>query len=114
MAEILLTEQGGDSRPLWLLTESELPRWLAEQPAGVAAWVRGHGFQAEKHRVVTYPDAHGGLGGVVMGLGPLRSVDELKLWHSAGLSDRIPAGQYHVASHLREDAATHFVTGWLM
>jgi leucyl aminopeptidase len=114
MAEILLTEQVADSRPLWLLTESDFARWLGEQRAGVAAWVRSHGFQAEKHRVLAYPDAHGGVGGVVVGLGALRTLDDVKLWHSAGLSDRIPAGNYHVASPLRAVAATHFVTGWLI
>jgi leucyl aminopeptidase len=50
----------------------------------------------------------------VVGLGPLRSVDDLKLWHAAGLSDRLPAGRYHIANKLRADAATHFVLGWLM
>src|SRR5262249_14992371 len=78
------------------------------------SWVRSHAFQAEKHRVLTYPDAKGGIAGAVAGLGPLRSVDELKLWHSAGLPDRLPAHTYHIANTLRPDAATHFVLGWLM
>jgi leucyl aminopeptidase len=114
MAEILLTAAGADSRPLWLLTESELPRWLSEQPAQVANWVRSHGFQAEKHRVLAYPGADGGIGGAVVGLGSLRSLGELKVWHAAGLSDRLPAQAYYVANPLGQDAATHFVLGWLM
>jgi leucyl aminopeptidase len=114
MAEILLTPQAADSRPLWLLSESEVPRWLGEQPADVANWVRSHAFQAEKHRVLAYPGAGGGIGGAVVGLGALRSVDELKVWHAAGLSDRLPAQTYHVANTLRPDAATHFALGWLM
>jgi leucyl aminopeptidase len=114
MAETLLTAQAADSRPLWLLTESELPRWLTEQPPEVANWVRSHAFQAEKHRVLAYPGVGGGIGGAVVGLGALRSVDELKVWHAAGLSDRLPAHTYHVANKLRPDAATHFVLGWLM
>ena len=114
MAEVLLTAAAADSRPLWLLTESDLPRWLSEQPAAVASWVRNHGFQAERHRVLAYPGADGGIGGAVAGLGSLRSVGELKVWHAAGLSDRLPAQTYHVANELRQDAATHFVLGWLM
>jgi leucyl aminopeptidase len=114
MAEILLTERATDSRPLWLVTESELPRWLGEQPPGVVSWVRSHGFQAERHRVLVYPDSHGAIGGVVVGLGPLKAADDLRLWHAAGLSERIPAGEWHVANPLRADAATHFVTGWLI
>jgi leucyl aminopeptidase len=114
MAEVLLTAGAADSRPLWLLTESDLPRWLSEQPAPVASWVRSHAFQAERHRVLAYPGADGGIGGAVAGLGSLRSVGELKVWHAAGLSDRLPAQVYHVANELRQDAATHFVLGWLM
>ncbi len=114
MAELLLTPRAADSRPLWLLTESELPRWLGEQPAQVASWIRGHAFQAEKHRVLAYPGARGDIAGAVVGLGALRSADDLKLWHAAGLSDRLPAQTYHVANTLRADAATHFVLGWLM
>jgi len=114
MTEVLLTAPTADSRPLWLLTESDLPRWLSEQPAAVASWVRSHGFLAERHRVLAYPGADGGIGGAVAGLGSLRSVGELKVWHAAGLSDRLPAHAYHVANELRQDAATHFVVGWLM
>jgi leucyl aminopeptidase len=114
MAETLLTQQAADSRPLWLLTESDLPRWLGEQAAPVANWMRAHAFQAEKHRVLAYPGEQGGIAGAVVGLGALRSADDLKLWHAAGLSDRLPAQTYHVANTLRADAATHFVLGWLM
>jgi leucyl aminopeptidase len=114
MAEVLLTAAAADSRPLWLLTESDLPRWLSEQPVPVANWIRNHAFQAERHRVLAYPGADGGIGGAVAGLGSLRSVGELKVWHAAGLSDRLPAQTYHVANELRQDAATHFVLGWLM
>src|SRR5882757_4813313 len=114
MAEVLLTAAAADSRPLWLLTESDLPRWLSEQPAYVANWVRGHAFQAERHRVLAYPGPDGAIAGAVVGLGSLRSVGELKVWHAAGLSDRLPARAYHVANELRRDAATHFVLGWLM
>jgi leucyl aminopeptidase len=113
MTETLLTTQGTDSRPLWLLSESDLPRWLSDQPASVASWIRAHAFQAEKHRVLAYPAPQGGIGGAVVGLGSLRTADDLKLWHSAGLADRLPAQTYHVGNTLRADAATHFVLGWL-
>jgi leucyl aminopeptidase len=112
--ETLLTTDAGDSRPLWLLTESELPRWLTEQPPNVAAWVRAHAFQAERHRVLTLPSADGSIAGAVVGLGALRSPGELRLWHSAGLTDRLPAQAWHLASPLPPEAATHFVLGWLV
>ena len=114
MAEILLTADGTGSLPLWLLTETELPRWLSTQSAPVVSWIRAHAFQAEKHRALAYPNPDGSVGGAVVGLGSLRSVGELKIWHAAGLSDRLPPHTYHVANELRQDAATHFVLGWLM
>src|ERR1700733_13921447 len=114
MAEILLTADSTGSRPLWLRPESDLPRWLSEQPGPVASWIRAHAFQAEKHRALAYPNADGSVGGAVVGLGSLRSVGDLKIWHAAGLSDRLPAHTYYVANVLRKDAATHFVLGWLM
>ena len=112
--DTLLSADPADSRPLWLLTEAELPRWLGEQPAEVAAWVRANGFQAERHRVLTLPSAEGHVAGAVVGLGALRVPGDLKLWHAAGLSDRLAAQAYHLASPLPADAATQFVLGWLM
>src|ERR1700753_999613 len=61
-----------------------------------------------------FPIPEGSVGGAVVGLGSLRSVGELKVWHAAGLSDRLPAYTYYVANDLRGDAATHLVLGWLM
>jgi len=111
---MLLTSDPGDARPLWLVTESELPRWLSEQPAEVAAWARANGFQGERHRVLILPGATGQIAGAVVGLGALRDADDLKLWHAAGLSDRLPALPYKLATPLVPQAATHFVLGWLM
>ena len=90
-SELLLTSDPGDARPLWLVTEADLPRWLSEQPVENTAWVRANGFQAERHRVLTLPAPNGQIAGAVVGLGALRSLADLKLWHATGLSDRLPA-----------------------
>jgi leucyl aminopeptidase len=111
---LLINDPGVETRPLWLVTEAELPRWLNEQPSEVAAWVRAHSFQAERHRVLTYPAAGGAIGGAIVGLGALRSPGDLKLWHAAGLTDRLPANAYRLATPLPAEAATHFVLGWLV
>jgi leucyl aminopeptidase len=111
--EMLLTADPGDARPLWLVSEADLPRWLNEQPAETAAWVRANGFQGERHRVLTLPSTEGQIAAVVVGLGPLRGLADLKLWHVAGLSDRLPALPYRLATALPAEAATHFVVGWL-
>ncbi|MBV8741089.1 MAG: leucyl aminopeptidase family protein [Sinobacteraceae bacterium] len=110
----MLITRSSASCPLWLLTEESLPRWLAEQPGATAEWVRLHGFTAERHRVLSLPGEQGSIVGAVAGLGPLRSADEIKLWHIAGLADRLPARSWYLAEPLREPAATHLVLGWLM
>jgi leucyl aminopeptidase len=110
---MLLTSDPGDARPLWLVTEADLPRWLSEQPVETAAWVRANGFQGERHRVLTLPSAEGQVAAAVVGLGSLRAAADLKLWHVAGLSDRLPALPYRLATELSAEAATHFVVGWL-
>ncbi|MGH8181626.1 MAG: leucyl aminopeptidase family protein, partial [Steroidobacteraceae bacterium] len=112
--EMLLSTDPADSRPLWVVTEEELPGWLAGQPSAVVGWVRAHGFQAERHRVLSLPSAEGGIGGAVAGLGSLASVRDLTLWHAAGLSDRLPAQSWQVATPLTPPAATRFLLGWLM
>ena len=42
------------------------------------------------------------------------AIDELKLWHAAGLCDRLPPQTYHLATALPPQVATHFVLGWLV
>ena len=111
---MLLSADLADSRPLWVVTEGELPSWLASQPAPAVAWVRAHGFQAERHRVLSLPSANGGIAGAVAGLGALAAARDLNLWHAAGLSDRLPAQSWHLATPLPEPAATRLLLGWLM
>src|ERR1700728_3035476 len=113
---MLLSVDPAESRPLWVVTEGELQGWLADQPAPVAAWVRAHGFQAERHRVLSLPSAEGGIGGgggraggAVAGLGALASAADLTLWNAAGLSDRLPALAWHLATPLPPPAATRFL-----
>jgi leucyl aminopeptidase len=111
---MLLSADLPESRPLWILTEGELQSWLASQPAAVCAWVRAHGFKGERHRVLSLPAADGAIGGALVGLGSLASAGNLTLWHAAGLSERLPAQSWHLATPLAPSAATRFVLGWLM
>ena len=109
----LLTEEGTEGRPLWLVTEAELPSWLESQPPATANWLRSQGFQAERHRVVALPAPDGMPAGAVLGLGCLRRTSELTLWHAAGLPERLPAGPWRLATALEPAAATQFLLGYL-
>lgn len=100
--------------PLWLVTDGTLQGWLAEQGPDVATWVRANGFMAERQRVLMIPGASGNPAGAVVGLGSLPSVNDLKLWHSAGLTDRLAPATYRLATPLAPPAATQFTLGWLI
>ncbi len=111
-SELLVTGEGGAARPLWLLTEAALAPWLAQQPAHVVNWLNANAFQAERQRVLVLPGDAGQVGGAVLGMGALRDLESLTLWHAAGLSDRLPADRYRLASALGPQAATQFALGW--
>jgi leucyl aminopeptidase len=111
---MLIVNDAAASLPLWLLSDTELPQWLTEQSADVAGWVRANAFQAERHRVLALPGAGGGIAGAVAGLGSLGSTADLKLWHTAGLADRLAPCKYHLASTLPPAAATQVALGWLV
>jgi leucyl aminopeptidase len=111
---MLLLENASAGCPLWLLTEGELPRWLGQQGEAVAKWVRGQSFQAERHRVLTLPGSDGSIAGALVGLGALPKLEDLRLWHSAGLSDRLAPQTYRLATPLPPAAATQFALGWLV
>ena len=111
--EMLLKSDPGESRPLWLLAEGELQAWLARQDGALAGWVRAHGFQGERYRVLTLPGEEG-VAGALLGLGALRSAAELGPWHAAGAAERLPALPWRLGTALPAGAATHFVLGWLL
>ena len=100
--------------PIWLLRESEVAAWRAQQPPAVAAWVEAHQFSGERHRMLVLPDAAGAVSGVLLGLGAGPGVDALSPWQVAGLPDKLPPGVYRFASDMAEGSATHAVLGWLL
>jgi leucyl aminopeptidase len=111
---MLIVNDAAASVPLSLLTDADLSRWLSEQSSDNATWVRANAWQAERHRVLVLPAAGGGVGGAIVGLGPLASAADLKLWHAAGLADRLPPYKYRLATPLPAAAATQFALGWLV
>jgi leucyl aminopeptidase len=112
--DFLPASERAGALPLWLLAESDLPHWLQAQPAASAAWVRAHGFQAERHRVLPLPAPDGGILGAVLGLGPIRDPAEIRLWHAAGLSERLPPLPFRIVTPLGREAATQVALGWLV
>ena len=111
---LLGSENSSAAVPLWLVTESQLPEFLLQLEAPAAAWLRGHGFQAERARVMTIPGGPLSIGAAVVGLGALTDTAQVCLWDAAACAERLPAGHYALASALPEAAATQFALGWLL
>lgn len=112
LSEFLSNDRAGSARPLWLLAETALEPWLADQPPAVQAWIRQNGFRGERARVLPLPSAAGGVGGAVAGLGSLQSLDQLTIWHAAGLPAKLGPGAHALADPLPAHAATQFALGW--
>jgi hypothetical protein len=107
----LREERDPTSRPVWLVTEPGLEAWLSSQPAGVVRWVQSHAFKGDRHRLLVLPGASGQPAGAVLGLGRLRSMEELSHWLAAGLPDRLPAGHWHLETPLGPEGAAKAALG---
>jgi len=112
--QLLTGGVSGDSLPLWLATEAALATVLSQLPAGQRRWVQAQGFQAERARVVGLPGPDGTLAGALLGLGNLTGPDSLTPWDAAPCPERLPVGDYRLATALEPAAATHFALGWLL
>jgi len=105
--------EASGAKPLWLISEQGLAAWLEVQPLAVRSWVRSHGFQAEKNRLIVIPAPGGdGIAGAALGLGPTPDLFEPTLWTSVGLPDRLPPGRYRFTGTFSAVAATHLTLGW--
>ena len=100
------------ARPLWLVPERDLDRWLASQDAVTGKWLADTRFRAERHQLTCIAAADGGARAAVLGLGALASLDDLEPWHVAGAPDRLPAGPWRIGTALPAHAATAAALGW--
>jgi len=105
--------EASGAKPIWLISEQGLGAWLEVQPLAVRSWVRTHGFQAERNRLIVIPAPGGdGIAGAALGLGPTSDLFEPTLWTSVGLPDRLPPGRYRFTGTFSAVAATHLTLGW--
>ncbi|HKU88832.1 MAG TPA: leucyl aminopeptidase family protein [Steroidobacteraceae bacterium] len=105
--------EASGAKPIWLVSEQGLAAWLEVQPLAARSWIRAHGFQAEKNRLIVIPAPGGdGIAGAALGLGSTPELFEPTLWTSAGLPDRLPPGRYRFTGTFSAVAATHLTLGW--
>src|ERR1700719_5292921 len=91
MIHALLPRASGKPIAIALLSEKTLPGWLKRQPARTKEWLKTHAFKAKPGRFCVVPNASGKTACVVAGLS-----DPPSLWDLADLSNRLPAGDYHI------------------
>ncbi|MGH8231832.1 MAG: leucyl aminopeptidase family protein, partial [Steroidobacteraceae bacterium] len=102
------------SVPIWLVTEHSLGALLQRLPAPQVGWVHSQAYVAERGRLLCLPAPDGSTAGALWGLGSLSAADELSPWDVAALPERLPAGQYRIATTLAVGAATQLALGWLL
>ena len=100
------------SIPIYAVYEDQLDRWTQTQTAAVRQWVKVNAFKAERAKSLLVPTESGDLGQIICGLGKRTPTDELTLWHCAGLPERLPDGNYHLASQMSARSASQFALGW--
>jgi leucyl aminopeptidase len=114
MQTLLLNEQSAGSIPIWLVSETSYAGVLGDLVPAHASWARASGYAAERHKALLLPDSGGGIAAVLWGLGSCVNLDELALWDAAALPDRLPAGNYRIATQLKPHVATQLALGWLL
>lgn len=102
---------GNNTLPLHCLTEPALAAWRSAQPAPVRQWLERHGFKADCGRWLIVPDSRGEPAAVIVGLGERTPDSQAWFWLAAGLADRLPPGNYHLAPPAPADEML-FVLGW--
>ncbi len=112
MLDSLRAAPSADSRPVHLVGEAELEAWLSACPGPHAVWLRSQGFRAEAHRVVSWPGADGRPAGAVLGLGKFAATEISSPWLTAGLRDRLPEGDWHLAGDPGVACATQAMLGF--
>jgi leucyl aminopeptidase len=105
---------GGPTGELWLVTQRDRDAWLATRDDAARAWLSATGFTADKQQLALLPGLDGTVRAAALGLGSIESIEQLELWHVAGLPDRLPAGtRWRLAGpELTREAATTLVLGW--
>jgi leucyl aminopeptidase len=96
---------------LHLLSETQFPVWIATQGPATQSWLKHQQFKPERGRWLAVPDASGGISCIAAGLGQTMPDASAMHWLAAALADKLPAGDYQLATPLLHHA-TQFAVGW--
>ncbi|MEM1430062.1 MAG: leucyl aminopeptidase family protein [Pseudomonadota bacterium] len=97
--------------PLHVVSEDGLESWLAQQDAGVAAWLNRIGFTGALGQGFLVPDGETALAVAGFGTAPKRARGRFAL---AGAARALPQGTYALATMPEEMDASTEALGWLL
>ena len=103
---------GAAAVPIAAVTAKTLKAWLVRQDTQTRAWAAANGFKAKAGRHLIVPDAKGGLGRVLLGLG-----DPASMWDFGDLPATLPAGRYRLEGPEAEkdtEKATAAALAWAL
>ena len=111
---MLIADDGRTATAIETLAPQQLPAWLERRDATTRAWVAAAGFRAAANETVRIPDADGGPGTVLAGLGEHAALDSL-----GALPMALPEGDYRLAgadgeseNGLDRETAARLALGW--
>jgi len=112
MTPMFSTDARPGSIPIHLVHEDGFEEWRSAQDERTRNWLAANAFRGERHKILLVPAANGAPAAVVVGMGRRSGRDEFACWSSAGIPDRLPDGDYHLAVPLAGHDAAQFAFGW--
>jgi leucyl aminopeptidase len=109
---MFFTDDRPGSIPIHLVHEDAFDVWRAGQNEATRNWLSANNFKGERHKIVLLPGPQGRPSAVFAGMGRRGAREELSLWHSAALPDRLPDGDYHLVERLGSRSSAQFALGW--
>lgn len=109
---MFFTDEQRASIPIHLVCEEDCEGWRSAQDEVTRNWLLANAFKGERGKLVLIPRTDGVPAAVVVGVGRRGIREEFSCWSSAGLPDRLPDGDYHLAQSLGAASTAQFTFGW--
>ena len=93
-----------------LVFDDEIGAFCDSLAPAAQVWLRAHGWNAEKNRVLLIPAADGEIAAAAFGLG--RRQGEPGFWQGAALAASLPARRYRLSQKFSDEAATALTLGF--
>ena len=95
-----------------LVDEEGFEAWRASLSDADRTWLATSLFRPERNRLAMLPTEAGRPHTVAVGVGKRAAAIDALFWAGAGLPDRLPDGQFYIASPIEASAAAQFAQGW--